>query len=189
MLHGPLTFLAVLMVCLAVLNTLLSESKQRRVADWVVHVWAYVTEIRAQLATLPLFKIVLEDRPSATALATVKCFIAGLFGAIVFAIFSAVGAGALVGAILVNENATSLDTHTALLMWLYGAIALAALLGLFESIVMALFAIWAIVAASILAALSIAEILTRRTAEHYKGPVTALSALAAAMYSLLKTLT
>jgi hypothetical protein len=184
MLHGPLTFLAVLMVCLAVLNTLLSESKQRRVADWVVHVWAYVTEIRAQLATLPLFKIVLEDRPSATALATVKCFIAGLFGAIVFAIFSAVGAGALVGAILVNEN-----THTALLMWLYGAIALAALLGLFESIVMALFAIWAIVAASILAALSIAEILTRRTAEHYKGPVTALSALAAAMYSLLKTLT
>jgi hypothetical protein len=175
--------------CLTALSVLLSESQQRRLVDWNVRACAAIDGFRDYLKTKRLFKIVLEEPPPTTALGTVACFVGGLVGMSLFGVFCILGTCAVVGAILHHQDAISLEPRTACLIWLYGAIALTGLFGLFESIRMYLLSGCAIIAASILVSLLIVEFFVRRIAEHPKGPIIALGLLAAAVISWLKALT
>jgi hypothetical protein len=183
MLSGSLVFLSTTAFCLAILTVLLSESEQRRIADWTVEAWATIEDFRAYLGTKYVFKLVLEDSPPTTALATIGGFVGGLFGASIFGVFLVFGVCALLGAILFNDT-QCVEPPATLLMWIYGGMALTGLLGLIQGIWMSLLSVAAVIAACILFALSIAEFLACRLAEHQKGPIIALGLLVAATLSL-----
>jgi hypothetical protein len=174
--------------CLIILSVFLSKSQQRCIADWNVLVWATLDEFRGYLGTKRLFKIVLEDSPPITALATMGCFVGGLFGMSTFGVIFAFGLCALLGGILVNENVAFLQPRVAILLWLYGSIALVALVGFFQSVRMLGLSVAAVIAACILIILLIVEFVIRRLAEYQKGPLIAFSLLVAAAASFLKAL-
>jgi hypothetical protein len=186
MLQSSLILISATAFCLTILSVLLSESEQRRIVDWSVRAWVAIDQFRACVGTKYLFKIVLEDSPPTTVLATTKCFVGGVLAMSIFGTFLVLSVCALLGALLVNDNATSLDTRTAVLIWLYGCIALTTLLGLLDGVLMVLLSVTAVMAACILVVLSIVELLARRLAEHQKGPIIALGLLVAAALSLLK---
>ncbi len=174
--------------CLIILSILLSESQQRCIADWNVRAWATLDEFQGCLGTKRLFKMVLEDSPPTTALATIGCFVGGLCGMSTFGIVFALGLSALLGGILINVDAASLEPRVALLLWLYGSIVLVALVGLLKSILISGLSVAAAIAACVLIILLIAEFVVRRLAEYQKGPLIALSLLVAAAASFLKAL-
>jgi len=186
MVSNSLILLSTTAFCLTALSVLLSESQQRRIIDWNVRVWAAIDGFREYLKTKRLFKMVLEESVPSTALGTVACFVGGLVGVSISAVFVLLGTSALLGAISYHQDSTSVEPRSALLLWLYGAIALTALFGLFQSIFMWLLSVGAVIAACTLVSLLIIEFLLRRLAEHAKGPIIALGLLAAATISLLK---
>jgi hypothetical protein len=188
MLSNSLILLSTMAFCLTALSVLLSESQQSRLVDWNVRAWAAIDGLREHLKTKRLFKIVLEEPPPSTALGTVACFVGRLVSISLFGGFCVLGTCAFLGAILYHQDAPSLEPRTACLIWLYGAIVLTGLFGLFESIRMYLWSVCAVLAASVLVSLLIVEFFVRRIAEHPKGPIIALGLLAAATISLLKAL-
>jgi hypothetical protein len=186
MFQSSLILISATVFCLTILSVLLSESEQRRIVNWNLRAWAAIDEFRTYLGTKYLFKIVLEDSPPTTVLAAIGCFVGGVLAIGIFGTLLALSVCALLGAFVVNDCATPLDTRTALLVWLYGCIALTTLLGLFQGILMSLLSMMAVVAACILVVLSIVELFARRLAEHPRGPIIALGLIVAAALSLLK---
>ena len=188
MLNSSLILLSTAAFCLTILSVVLSESQQRRVADWNVRAWARIDEFREHLRTKRLFMLVLEDPPLTTSLATIGSFVIGLLGMGIYGAFFVFAFAALLGGILVNANVPCLEPRIAALFWLYGLIALTALPGVFVSLQALLLSVWAVIAASFVVVVLVIELVFRRIAEHRKGPLVALTVLIAAAISLFRIL-
>jgi hypothetical protein len=178
--------LNLLACCLTIVSVFLTDQQQRDISILIVKAWATVSEFREYLKTKPMFEAVLRESPSATAVATVKCLVAGLFGMVIYAIISALGTNALISTLTADDNAMCAGSCSSIVMCLYSALLIGSVLRLFESLVQAIFSAWMIVAASILIALSIVDFLLRRLAEYEKGPVIAMNLLVVAAFSFLK---
>jgi hypothetical protein len=135
-----------------------------------VRTWATVEDFQRYLGANRLFKIVLEESPPTTALAIILCFVGGVFGLGIVGVFFIISASALLGALFCSYTTTSLKPRVAFLMWLHGAIALTAMFGLFESILMAFLSVAAVIAACILVALLIVEFFVRCLAGRARSP-------------------
>jgi hypothetical protein len=188
MLDKSLVLLSATAFCLTSLSILLSEAQQRALALWNVRAWSAIDHWRRSLATSRVGTMLHEEPPFVTALVTWAMLIMGIIWSGVFGCFSIVSVAAFLGGILLALDNWSLDLKDAELIALYGALAGVSLTGLFIAIKGWLLAIAVMVVAVFLIPLSVVEFVSRRIAEHEKGPLVALGVLVAAVLSFLKAI-
>jgi hypothetical protein len=153
-----------------------------------VRVWASVDRFRAYLSNRPAFRLVAEEGPLAAVVAILRCFFGGLLGVGFFGLFFFFSAGALAGAILVHWD-TCFDRQVLILMGCYVGMVVVSFRGLCEGARAFFVSMAAASAACLLMPVIIIEFVTRRIAEHPKGPIIALTLITTAALSLLKALT
>lgn len=186
MLNKSLVLLSTTVFCLTSLSILLTEAQQRALALWNVRAWSAIDQCRRSLETSRVAKIMHEQPPFATALGTIAMFFVGIVSSGFFGLFSIVSVSAFLGGILLAFDHAALDVKDAELIALWGAMAGVSLTGFFIGMKGWLLAITIFVVALVLIPVSIVEFLSRRIAEHEKGPIVALGVLVAAVLSFMK---
>lgn len=187
MLNKSLMLLSVFAFCLTSLSILLSDVQQRALTLWNMRAWSAVDQCRRMLMSSGAGKLMREDSPIITALATAGMLVTGPLWVAVFVLFLIPnGAAFLGGLLLACEGA--LDWKGVQVWALCGAITGISLTGVFMGMKAFLLSAAVAVVAVLLIPVSIIEFVARRIAEYDKGPLVALGVLVAAALTFFKTL-
>lgn len=188
MLNKSLILLSTLAFCLTSLSILLTDVQQRAITTWNVRAWSALDQCRQSLMASRLIKLMQEDRPAVTIFATLGMFAVGAFWSGIFACYSVVSVAAFLGGVLLTIDKSAMDLKDAQLIAIWGAMAAISLTGLFIGVKGWLLSVAVMLATIVLIPLSFVEFITRRIAEHEKGPLVALGVLLAAALSFLKAI-
>jgi hypothetical protein len=187
MLNKSLMLLSALAFCLTSLSILLSDAQQHALALWNIRAWSAVDRCQRALVASGAGKLMRDDSPVVTALATAGMLIAGPLWVAVFVLFLIPnGAAFLGGRLLACEGA--LDWKGVQVWALCGAITGVSLTGVFMGMKAFLLSAAVVVVAVLLIPVSIIEFVARRIAEYDKGPLVALGVLVAAALTFFKAL-
>jgi hypothetical protein len=188
MLNKSLILLSTMAFCLTSLSIFLSEAQQGSIATWNVQAWSAIDQCRRSLATCRVAQIMQESSPFETALGSLGMLFIGIFASGIFGCFSVMSIAAFLGGILLAFDNSTLATKDAELIVLWGAMAAVSLTGLFVGMKGWLLSLAIFAVAILLIPLSLIEFISRRIAEHEKGPLVAVGVLVAAALSLLKAI-
>lgn len=185
MLNKSLMLLSALAFCLTSLSILLSDAQQRALALWNIRAWSAVDKCRQTLVSSDAGKLMREDSPVVTTLATVGMLITGPLWVVVFVLFLIPsGAAFLGGLLLACEGA--LDWKGVQVWALHGAITGVSVTGVIMGMKGFLLSVAVVVVAVLLIPVSVIEFVARRIAEYDKGPLVALGVLIAAALTFFK---
>ncbi|TCU64086.1 hypothetical protein EDE08_1177 [Bradyrhizobium sp. R2.2-H] len=187
MLNKSLMLLSAMAFCLTTVSILLSDVQQRALSLWNIRAWSAMDQCRQTLVSSGAGKLMREDTPLITALATAGMLLITPLWMAVFALFLIPNGAAFLGGLLFACEG-ALDWKGAEIVALTGAIAGVSLTGVIITMKQFFLATTILVVAALLLPLSALEFVARRIAEYDKGPLVALGVLVTAALAFFKAL-